>query len=242
MGREIKRVPVDFDWPIDKVWQGYLMPDEVDLPTCTDCGGQGSTAAARWVGTIADLLLMVDDDLNAQERGRPIHPWLAALPLRPDERPSPDIAELGEGIAGRRSNWGHDAIDRWSATDAIVKAAGLPETWGRCATCQGRGDVATDEQRAAHEAWERTGPPEGEGWQLWETVSEGSPISPVFATAEELARWMTENRCTVSGPMSSYDAALRFVHEGWAPSLVMTPETGVISGTEWIGQAAEQEE
>lgn len=32
-------------------------------------------------------------------------------------------------------------------------------------------------------------PPKGEGYQLWETTSEGSPISPVFASAEELAAW-----------------------------------------------------
>lgn len=24
MGREIKRVPLDFDWPIEKVWPGYM--------------------------------------------------------------------------------------------------------------------------------------------------------------------------------------------------------------------------
>jgi hypothetical protein len=23
MGREIKRVPLDFDWPLDKVWHGF---------------------------------------------------------------------------------------------------------------------------------------------------------------------------------------------------------------------------
>lgn len=78
-------------------------------------------------------------------------------------------------------------------------------------------------------------PPEGEGWQLWETVSEGSPVSPVFPTAEELATWMTENNCTVTGPMRSFDAALRFVHAGWAPSMAETPETGVVSGAEWVG-------
>ena len=32
-------------------------------------------------------------------------------------------------------------------------------------------------------------PPEGDGWQLWQTVS-GGPISPVFATPEELIDWM----------------------------------------------------
>ena len=36
-------------------------------------------------------------------------------------------------------------------------------------------------------------PPEGEGYQLWSTTSEGSPISPVFATLDELCAWCADN-------------------------------------------------
>lgn len=36
-------------------------------------------------------------------------------------------------------------------------------------------------------------PPRGRGYQLWEIVSEGSPMSPVFATPEELAVWCAQN-------------------------------------------------
>lgn len=236
MGREVKRVPLDFQHPLNEVWPGFLMPDELDLPTCPDCGGRGATAAHEWVSAVVRVLLLLDVDLIAQAQGRPMHPYLESLATRPGGlRPSADIAEFGRGLAGREPFIIHDAIDQWTATDALIKAAGLPDTWGRCSTCSGNGEVGTDEQRAAQEAWVSTGPPEGEGWQLWETVSEGSPISPVFGSAEDLARWMTQNRCTVSGPMSSYEAALRFVRAGWAPSLVMSPETGVTSGTEWIG-------
>lgn len=35
--------------------------------------------------------------------------------------------------------------------------------------------------------------PRGRGWQLWETVSEGSPMSPVFESAQALAEWCAEN-------------------------------------------------
>jgi hypothetical protein len=37
--------------------------------------------------------------------------------------------------------------------------------------------------------------PEGTatGWQLYETTSEGTPVSPIFATAEELAAWCERN-------------------------------------------------
>lgn len=34
MSREVKRVPLDFDWPLKKVWSGYLMPDSLQGDTC----------------------------------------------------------------------------------------------------------------------------------------------------------------------------------------------------------------
>ena len=77
--------------------------------------------------------------------------------------------------------------------------------------------------------------PEGTpyGWQLYETVSEGSPLSPVFATKDELAEWM-------SSPAAGRDrvspsVAANFVAEGWAPSFYSSPDTGFISGVEWVG-------
>jgi hypothetical protein len=36
-------------------------------------------------------------------------------------------------------------------------------------------------------------PPKGKGYQCWETTSEGSPISPVFKTFEELCEWLSKN-------------------------------------------------
>lgn len=38
-------------------------------------------------------------------------------------------------------------------------------------------------------------PPTGDGFQLWETTSEGSPITPVFATLDELCAYAAEH-CT----------------------------------------------
>jgi hypothetical protein len=42
--------------------------------------------------------------------------------------------------------------------------------------------------------WERIEPPEGKGYQLWETVSEGSPVSPVFLSVDGLIEWMMKNQ------------------------------------------------
>src|SRR5688500_10810019 len=38
--------------------------------------------------------------------------------------------------------------------------------------------------------WEPEGPPEGEGWQVWENTTEGSPCSPVFPSSDELFEWL----------------------------------------------------
>lgn len=100
MGREIKRVPLDFDWPSGKVWEGYLRYNALD-----------------------------EDEIESADK---------------------------------------DAFD----------------------------------------------PPKGDGWQVWETVSEGSPVSPVFATSEELTQWMIKEGYAEAG-------VRKFIEIGWSPSFVM---------------------
>jgi hypothetical protein len=77
--------------------------------------------------------------------------------------------------------------------------------------------------------------PEGHpyGWQLYETVTEGSPLSPVFATKDELAAWMSSP--AAGRDRVSPDVAAKFVAEGWAPSFASGPHGGLVSGVEWIG-------
>jgi hypothetical protein len=65
---------------------------------------------------------------------------------------------------------------------------------------------------------EEVNPPKGPGYQMWENVSEGSPVSPVFATADELAHWLGEH-CSETGNYYEWQA---MIEEGYAPSLVMT--------------------
>lgn len=70
----------------------------------------------------------------------------------------------------------------------------------------------------------RIEPPEGKGWQMWENVSEGSPISPVFKTAKALAKWLGENNASAMGSQTAtYQEWLGMIKVGSAPS-------GVISG------------
>lgn len=56
---------------------------------------------------------------------------------------------------------------------------------------------------------------EAVGYQMYENVSEGTPVSPVFATAEELEDWLVDTQGHSRG------AAKNFVETGWAPSMVM---------------------
>lgn len=64
------------------------------------------------------------------------------------------------------------------------------------------------------------------GYCYYENVSEGTPISPVFATSDELANWLVEHEGLRP------EAAKRFVDIGWSPSMVMSPETGFVRGVD----------
>lgn len=68
---------------------------------------------------------------------------------------------------------------------------------------------------------------------MYEDTSEGTPISPAFATPEELARWLADNGASAFGDMTAdYEQWLRVARGGWAPSAVFTPETGLVSGVQ----------
>lgn len=280
MGREIRRVPVDFDWPLNKVWSGFVMPDELRLPPCPDCDGQGWSPEARalsdrwygkapfrpedrgsepltpetpgvrafaernvanapwFYGTGESAIVreafrlssmwnqqwyhhLNQDDVDALvAAGRLMdftHTWTPETRWQPKDPPyTPTAAEVN---AWALSGMGHDSISQHVVVRAELERLGQPE---RCSNCDGKGDVATDEQRAAEEAWEMTDPPKGDGWQLWETVSEGSPISPVFPDDEGLIVWLSTEYSwgTDSQPMSR-ERAEAFVREvGWAPTFI----------------------
>lgn len=70
--------------------------------------------------------------------------------------------------------------------------------------------------------------PEGAAtwFQVYETVSEGSPITPPFATKGELVDWLCTNKDFWNkGPLTRAQAEA-FVGDGWAPSFMVINEPG----------------
>lgn len=68
------------------------------------------------------------------------------------------------------------------------------------------------------------------GYQLWQNVSEGSPVSPVFKKAEDLAKWLVENDDTETKG-TTYQAWLKMIkEEGSCPTGIMSSQDGVKSG------------
>ncbi|MDE2099689.1 MAG: hypothetical protein KGL39_20720 [Patescibacteria group bacterium] len=206
MGRELKRVPLDFDWPLHKTWEGYVNPHYKKCPDCTD----GYTVARRYVHALVQLIMIAGED---SLRGRK-HPWLQNAGLCPVEPPTPDMAELTSGLAGREpSPLGHDSCDNWRAEAKIIAAAGLdPKVWGICPTCEG--DAIDPAFKAAYEAWQAYEPPTGDGYQLWDTTGDGSPITPVFASLDALCKYASVNCTTFADYKASAAEWRRMLSEG----------------------------
>jgi len=243
MGREIKRVPLDFDWPLDQRWKGFIPPDDGKVP-CTNCVGTDGrpTGYSRLGNSIYSLA-----EYGAE---RPILPR-DATDLAPEEirfmealsnKVAPDHRRLikSKGLQNRMRPYvtGRTVTDpRFMCYDIMQHLAktlrvSFKKTFF-CEVCKGECKVIADPiQNRRSKGWRRKQPPKGEGWQVWETVSEGSPVTPVFATADELI----EHLCTVGDTGNQYarargwedrlpsrEAATRFVKgSGWVPSMVIT--------------------
>lgn len=136
MGREIKRVPLDFDWPMELIWPGYM------AHVCTE---------------------------------------------------EIEYATKKSGEAG-------------------------------CELCRKAGKLAGLKFSKANCPGWSIGPPEGDGWQLWETTTEGSAMSPVFKTPEELARWLVENNSSWFGhKTASYDEWMNIIQQGYVFPVIYAP-------------------
>lgn len=302
MSREVRRVPLDFDWPLKTVWEGYLSPDRFDEIKCLDCHESGYSPFAynlyqRWYGnapfhptetgstpfgpetppiramaehhtqneswyygsgelaTLRECVRLAkhfnngwlhhlaQEDVDALiEAGRLMdftHTWTKEDRWQPIEPPPVVTAEQVNLWSLR--GMGHDSINCWVAIKARCERAGEPTS---CSLCDGHGSTeAYEGQRAEAEAWKRTEPPTGEGYQLWETVSEGSPVSPVFHTAEGLASWIKTHGNKFDGRDTSHEALVKWVEEegSSAGSMITGPEIGMVSGVQFAAEHARED-
>lgn len=261
MGREIKRVPMTFDWPLHQVWQGYLNPFSDEMIKCSKCDGTGYSPEAKhlyeqWYGyadfhpsmTGSQVLTPSTPAIRRfaernVSRGGGFYGHGEAAIIREAQRlcdmwntqwchhlDANDVAALlaadrlydfkRAGIENptpeQVNEWsidsfGHDSINQWVCTRAKCERLGYPT---ECSRCDGHGHVWENTGiKYLYDTWKDIEPPEGEGWQVWETVTEGSPISPVFATTDEIIQWLVSEGYNEDGTRA-------FVEMKWSPSFV----------------------
>ena len=69
--------------------------------------------------------------------------------------------------------------------------------------------------------------------QMYETCTEGTPISPVMETPEELARWLADNGASSFGRMTAtYQQWLCTIKQGGVPSCFFSLSGDIESGVE----------
>lgn len=278
MSRQLRRVPLGFNWPINQTWEGFLNNVPYTATKCETCDGDCMSPRARelhhlWYGNSEPYYDPAADGKEPITSAHPAARALAERRCRNDawyygsgpanvEREAKrlaahwnkgwahflndaDVAALVEG--GRLMEFTHtwdDEARRWIKNDpATIPTAADVNAWslggmghdginegvvlrarlkaegdaGYCETCEGAGVFWTSpEARERYENWEPTEPPTGEGYQLWQTVSEGSPITPVFSNAEQLARYLAASEYSDGLDMVGW---MRFIEgPGWCPS------------------------
>lgn len=275
MGREVRRVALDFAWPLNQVWEGFLNPHR-ETKDCGDCSGSGYSPEFRalkdlWYGhapfdpasTGSEPFTVETPEVRAFAeqncRHSPGFYGHSEFSIRCEamrlcrlwnsqwshhlSQADVDALVAADRLNGRGlpdfkadtvNRWslggfGHDCINQHVVAKARLEKQGLSDL---CPRCKGEGFFwKSEEGRIRQESWEPTPPPEGPGYQIWETVSEGSPISPVFESAEVLAQWMEAHPRGVDAGTTAAQWLGFILGPGWAPSMVIGP-SGMMSGVQ----------
>ena len=230
MGRELKRVPLDFQWPENKVWDGYLNPHYAKRHNCAACGGTGSTTARQRLGDLVSLLMLSGTDAL---RGA-CHQYLQETPLyhTQGQPAAPTWPNSPPGLPG--------GSHRFSGTTAVTSMS-LPGRSLQPPACPKHGDVPGVQWRWRHlggrekqAGRRRVDAHRTAGRRRLPNLGDGErrqPDLPAFATPEELARHMAGTRWGADKG-TSYETWLRFINgPGWAPSMVMDA-SGVRTGAD----------
>lgn len=271
MGRELRRVPLDFNWPWHKVWHGYLNP--YHSTKCPYCDGTGYSPQAKvfseqWYGdapfdpvaygakplsldnetliavarfhverspgyymvgyrTVDEAVRsetmrlwklfgnqwmhhLIQEDVDALVKAERL--WdFTRVPRTPEQEEivKKKIADGGNSwlpesngyvpTAQEVNDWSlhglsHDGCNMYACLRARCEREGIAS---ECSRCHGSGELwQSPELKKLHEEWKEVEPPKGDGYQLWETTSEGSPVSPVFPSLDELCAWCAKHATT----------------------------------------------
>ena len=146
------------------------------------------------------------------------------------------IPLLSGSFAEAQAEW-DEAFAKWN--DGLVNdwANGGWKSWTR--------EEVGEAESYADWAGDRPEPHEYmPNWQLnerthlmmYETTSEGTPISPAFETAEELARWLADTGASSFGDATAtYEQWMETIRAGSAPSAVFSSDRGLESGVAYTG-------
>ena len=214
MGRELKRVAIDFTWPIGKIWDGYINPflgqecpicrgygvnketlELIDLWSPWECDwvevGNRRWNNASWRNHLTQV--EVDALMSANHLKRFTHVWVKDDGWKiKDPGHVYSVEEVNNAI--RLGVIDLDSLSRNICVEARAKYLGI---LGDCEHCHAEGKCwPSEEIKILYENWKKTDPPIGNGFQLWTTTNEGAPYSPVFETIELLCEWCEVNATT----------------------------------------------
>ncbi len=236
MGRLLKRVPMDFDWPLKTIWVGYINPfHSVPCPYCHDdvCDySDGLTKEAR--------------EYQRRFYGYQNDWTYIRNPYRPNEQYCPQALPynmekweydfmVSDRNPYRERLFGTNIPPYEEITDYFLKYRMLDIEFDQCMIhtlmeeycrrngydmccphCHGDGQLwYSEEVKQMNAVWGKSEPPVGDGYQLWEDTSEGSPQSPVFATLEELSEWCAENAFTFADYRATKEEWMQMLGNGF---------------------------
>ena len=69
-------------------------------------------------------------------------------------------------------------------------------------------------------------------YQMYETTTEGTPISPAMGSPEQLAHWLVDNQVSAFGDQTASYEAWLMVAQGRTAISCMVTKAGVINGVE----------
>jgi hypothetical protein len=110
------------------------------------------------------------------------------------------------------------AAEQWMAEFDQWRAGTHPHQMGRCRYFW-EYSSPPDKDTCRERKWT---PEEATHYQIYETVTEGTPVSPVFATLEKLIEWCVEQGY-------SRHAAEKFAEHGWVPSMIIDTGRGIFA-------------